>query len=219
MQNSQLSKLYDEIVKSCPLCHGTNSACSCANTYKFELSKVQANIPIKLCKVAYKDFSLSEAHNKTINDFIARNIPCLYLEQGSKLLRTKLMAYILSECLRNKQSSYFIDSYDAAQLFSGKWFEKVGAEYQKLMGYDVVGFNDVGDEHKLTSEVVHDAFDYILKERIYAEKQTIISSSMTIEIFAQKYTKDRKELLAENVKVLSFPNETLTNIFKDIRVG
>lgn len=216
--NSQLTKLHDRIIKSCPICQGRNSSCSCVELYKFECTKIQANIPIKLCQIAYKDFSLSEIYTKTINEFIAGDIPCLYLEQGSKLLRTKLMAYILSESIRNKKSSYFIDSYDAAQLFSGKWFEKVGAEYEKLMRYDVVGFNDVGDEHKLTSEIVHDAFDYIIKERIYATRQTIISSSLTIELFAQKYTKDRKELLAENVKVLSFPNENLTNIFKDIRV-
>ena len=85
------------------------------------------------------------------------------------------------------------------------------------MKSDVVAFNDVGDERRPDSRIVEDVFDNVIRERLFAMRKMIISSSLPIEQFTQIYTKNRYDLIANSFKVITFNQIDLKDIFKDIR--
>lgn len=207
------------IVDNCPKCHGKDITCNCYRTYSLDFKKFEAHIPFMFFDADYKLTSkILTPNQKNICDtFLNNKIQGLYLENGLKSSRTELMCSILIEVLKKNQTCQFIDPMACMQIGMSQLYDSKTTEYNKLISSDILAFNDVGDERKLESQAVEDVFDNILRERLFAMKQIIITSSYTIEKFTSIYTKGRQDLIAKSFKVISLPTIDINDIFKDIR--
>jgi len=56
----------------------------------------------------------------------------------------------------------------------------------------------------------------VLRERIYSNKKTVITSSLTIEDFSKMYIKDAS-LIMQGLVFVSLPTKSIKDIFKDLR--
>ena len=111
-----LIKKRDEIIKNCPICHGTVPYCKCTYEFRVEINKATSNIPI-----VYRDFTIDQLTHpqlykqkqEVINFLQTVGTPAqrdLIITGGPGLAKSAVACLILIKLLQQNKKVYYFPS-------------------------------------------------------------------------------------------------------------
>lgn len=205
-----------EIIYNCKTCKGLDPFCDCAKKFNIEIKKVQSNIPEILYDVEPKTLSLPSSTKNKLNEFISNvGNKILYVEGGGAIERNSVASIVLRSLIKQDKNADYVTPFRLSNIAMA-WRKESFEEYSILVKTDVIAFTDVGDERRNEGMSTEKLVGSVLRERIYSNKKTVITSSLTIEDFSKMYIKDAS-LIMQGLVFVSLPTKSIKDIFKDLR--
>ena len=141
-----------EIIENCPICHGTKAFCSCAYTFRLEIHKATAQIPI-----IYRDFTLDklihpqlQKQKKQLEEYMLTvgkpNQTDLLITGGPGLAKTAVACAILTKALSLGKQAFYIPSLRAASeaLFADVYKQNESAMSRAVKNADTIVLDGLG---------------------------------------------------------------------------
>jgi len=207
-----------EIIKKCKKCHGENPFCDCVLRYNLEIKKVQSNIPEILLDVNIKSLSLSDTCKDKLNKFCIDTNRVLYVEGGGAIERNSVASITLKSFIKKGKTVDYVTPFRLSNI-AVNWRKEVFEEYNLLVRTDIIALTDIGDERRSENMSTEKLVNSLLRERIYSDKKTIITSSLALEEFSKEYVKD-SSIYGQGFMIITLPTvKSIKDIFKDLREG
>lgn len=208
----------EEIIKKCKKCHGENPFCDCIKKYNLEIKKIQSNIPEILFDVESKNLSLAGNNKQKLEKFVSSSDRVLYIEGGGAIERNSVASIVLRSFIEKDKIVDYVTPFRLSNI-AVNWRKEVYDEYNLLVNMDVIALTDIGDERRSENMATEKLVNSLLRERIYSDKKTIITSSMIIEGFSKEYVKDLS-IYGQGFMIITLPTaKSIKDVFKDLREG
>lgn len=202
-------KYIRSIRQNCPKCHGKDIGCSCVDIYRFEMKKINANVPTK-----YRAFTFEQiTHPQTadirakIKDYLdslneqLENGMGLFLSGSTGLGKTAIASIVLMESLKLGRTGHFFTLDQCLNLYMGGWKdEEMKKQYQEnVLGADVLVIDEVGNEPRTNINLVGACLNDILRRRSNNLQTTIITSNLFFKKIKDVYGEETYSILSECV--------------------
>jgi DNA replication protein DnaC len=175
------------LIDACPKCHGRDLTCTCYARYRFELAKVESEIPAKyrFMKLDDIDFPESKKMVGQVEKYIQnlehyyKKGTGLFLWGGTGTAKTAISCIILKEALKLNFTAYFTDLAKCIDMLCESWNDDEAKQdfIQRILKVDFLVIDDVGREYKPKSNFFEANFDNIFRERSNSLLVTIITSN------------------------------------------
>lgn len=223
------NKLYlirkkEEIIKNCPICHGTKPYCKCTYDFRVEIHKASANIPI-----AYRDFSLDklthpqlQTQKAQIADFLqktgTKDQTDLLITGGPGLAKSAVACLILTKVLQCGKRAYYYPSLRAAIDACMKDF-KAEADMSAYIPFKVadtividgLGYGFIRERSNATDIVL----DHLERRKIMGKHVVFVSSVPVTELSGgEKTIIDLLNPKVINFKGFNYVTEVLDKVSK-----
>lgn len=198
-------KEFQEKIRSCPICQGSDLSCDCYKHYKFYNSLVASAIPTK-----YRDATLEQLTEPQIKPSVLkvrayindideqkRQGKGLYLYGNTGSGKTVIGSCVLKAALLKNYTAFFC----TVEQYKASIFNKDEEYLYCMREYDFVLIDDYGREYSDQKGFIDSQVDDLLRYRSDRMKSTIITSNTeSINVFNLRI----KSILAEHFTEVLF---------------
>lgn len=211
IDKNYLESYKEKYVKQCPICKGTNPACSCWANFKLEISKVSAGIPIKFRHFKLKQMTHPQltSQKEKIKDYI-KNIAenrekgnSLYIYGNKGTAKSMCANIILMNAIKRGYRCFYFDGIKSiVEALKNDWAKEEDTITRIITEYDFIAVDNLDMEDIPNANVAS-----AIKNLFYARANNLLPTILVAPVAIAKLS------LPVDRDIVEYFSSTLTDLY------